>query len=241
VTGAAPTPDFAEFRRLAGLAFDALPPEFREGIDGLEVSPETVPHASLPDVYTLGECRTENFPSEYGGVGDVRSLVVLYFGSFLALSRLDPEWDWEGEIWETVTHEVRHHLESLADDDALEQTDYALDQNFARREGDAFDPFFYRAGTPAGRGCWVVDGDTFLEVTVAGDRRPSPPVLALDAVEYPVRVPAELGDVHFVLLDEAEEGGEVVAVFVRQLPFGERIASLLRPRARAGRETGWSV
>ena len=31
---------------------------------------------------------------------------MLYYGSFLELSRIDAEWDWEGELFETVTHEV---------------------------------------------------------------------------------------------------------------------------------------
>ena len=128
-----PRMDFRTFRSIATEAYEALPPEFRAGIDGLEVSRDTVAHPSLPEVYTLGECLTEEYPSEYGGVGEVRSVVVLYHGSFRALSRLEAGFDWEAEIWETVTHEVRHHLESRAADDALEETDYAEYQNFALR------------------------------------------------------------------------------------------------------------
>ena len=139
--------DFTTFQARANELFAEIPPEFLEGIDGLEVSRSTEPHPSLPDIYTLGECLTEQYPSEFGGAGEVRSIVVLYYGSFLALSRLDEAFDWEGELYETLMHEVRHHLESLATDDELEEIDYAEDQNFHRREGERSTP------RSTGRGC----------------------------------------------------------------------------------------
>lgn len=97
---------FEEFERRAHEVFDGIPPDFREGVDGLAVERRAVPHPDLPDVYTLGECLTENYPTEWGGAGEVRSIVVLYYGSFLRLSRMEEGWDWEEEIWETVTHDT---------------------------------------------------------------------------------------------------------------------------------------
>lgn len=154
--------NFQEFERVAREALDAIPDEFREGIDGLDVRRSTVPHPSYPDVYTLGECLTESYPSEFGGPGDVRSIVVLYYGSFVELSRIDEEWDWEEEIFETVTHEVRHHLESLALDDSLELFDYAQDQNFARRYAGEPDPEEPGRSSEKGhpRGARVEDAET---------------------------------------------------------------------------------
>src|SRR5690606_26556052 len=105
----------------------------------IEVTRQTVLHPTLPDVFTLGECLSEHYPSEFGG-GEIRSRIHLYYGSFLELSRQEEEWDWEEEIFETITHEIRHHLEHLADDDALVEADIADDHNFARREGQPFDP-----------------------------------------------------------------------------------------------------
>ena len=59
----------------------------------------------------------------------------LYYGSFRELARLDEDFDWEAELWETLTHEVRHHRESTAGEDALEDLDWAEDENFRRRAG----------------------------------------------------------------------------------------------------------
>jgi hypothetical protein len=211
--------DFARFEVLAREMFHSIPAQYREGVDALEVDRSTVAHPSLPDVYTLGECKSEAFPTEFGGAGVVLSVVVLYYGSFVALSRIDDEFDWEHEIWETITHEVQHHLEALAADDTLEDFDYAADQNFARREGAKFDPFFFRSGTALGDGIWEVDGDVFLEAQSGAPRSVE---LEWEGKRHAIRDVEPGADVHFVRLgDRAEGPGEVYAV-------------LLRPRGIAG-------
>jgi predicted Zn-dependent protease with MMP-like domain len=224
--------DFHEFERVAREAYAAIPPDFREGVDGLDVTRETVPHPTLPEIFTLGECKSEFFPSEFGGAGEVRSVVVLYYGSFLELSRRDEAWDWEGEIWETITHEIRHHLESLAGEEALEELDYAEDQNFARREREPFEPLFFRDGNPVAEGAWEVDGDLFVEVPVGEEEaRRGEVAVRLPDGERRLPLPSPLGDVHYVRLPPlAEDGGEAFAVLVRRRGWREWLAGVLRPR-----------
>ena len=154
----------ADFRALIERLEREIPPEFRGGVVDVEVSPKTVPHPVHADIYTLGEC----IPVEWSGSGaDLQSRVVLYHGSFQALARLhDPgEFDWRGEAWETLTHELRHHLEWRANHGALEEYDWATEQNFARHEGEPFDSVFYRSGEQLAEGVWKVDDDVFLEFT----------------------------------------------------------------------------
>jgi predicted Zn-dependent protease with MMP-like domain len=225
--------DFRAFERRAQQVFDEIPEEFREGIDGLDVRRSTVPHPSLPEVYTLGECLTDTYPGEFGGPGEVRSTVVLYYGSFLELSRIDEEWDWEEEIFTTVTHEVQHHRESLALEESLEELDYAEDQNFARREGESFDPFFYQRGTPAGESAWEVDGDVFLEAAV-GKREAAAGSVTVrwGSLSYRVPLAERLPDVHFVRLAEREDAtGDIYAVLLRRRGLGEWVAALFGGRA----------
>lgn len=138
-----------------------IPPEFEGGVVGVEVSPKTVPHPVLADIYTLGEC----IPLEWSGSGaDLQSRIILYHGSFQALARVAAgDFDWRAEAWETLTHELRHHLEWRANVTALEAYDWAGEQNFARHEGEAFDPVFYRSGERVSEGVWKVDDDVFLE------------------------------------------------------------------------------
>lgn len=219
--------DFAAFEARAHELFAEIPPEFLEGIDGLEVSRATEAHPSLPDIYTLGECLTEQYPSEFGGAGEVRSIVMLYYGSFLALSRLDDDFDWESELYETLMHEVRHHLESLATEDELEEIDYAEDQNFRRREGERFDPGFYRAGHRRGEREWEVDGDYFLEVPVPRDGSTEVEV-AWGERSMRLARPEPLGDVHFATIDAwSDDEHEVVAVLIARRGWWAQLRALL--------------
>ena len=209
--------NYREFQRVAEEVFDSIPDRFREGVEGLEITRRTVPHPTLPDIYTLGECLTESYPTEFGGAGEVRSVVALYYGSFLALSRLDDEWDWEEEIYETITHEVQHHLESLASDESLEVQDYAEDQNFARREGERFEPLFFRSGHRVDRNVWEIDRDYFIEVSVGARELAAGSVtVEWQGETHAVKLDAAQEKVRFERLREHDDGSEVLAVLVRR-------------------------
>jgi len=118
-----------------------VPAEFSDGIVAIEVSPKALPHPRRGDVYTLGEC----VPLEWSGNGaDLQSRIVLYHGSFAALARLG-DFDWRTEAWETLAHELRHHLEWRAHVSRLEAYDWAAEENFRRHEGQPFDPEIHEA------------------------------------------------------------------------------------------------
>jgi hypothetical protein len=136
-----------------------VPPAYLDGIVAVEVSPKTLPHPVRGDVYTLGEC----IPLEWSGTGaDLQSRVALYYGSFAALAR-HGAFDWREEAWETLVHELRHHLEWRAHADALEAYDWAAEENFKRHEGQAFDPAYYRSGEVVAPDVYKVDDDMFIE------------------------------------------------------------------------------
>lgn len=151
-----------DFRSLVRRLQADIPTEFQGGVVEIAVSPQTIPHPLRSDVYTLGEC----IPLEWSGSGsDLQSRVVLYHGSFQALARHGGgDFDWRAEAWETLTHELRHHLEWRADLSALEAYDWAGEQNFARHDGEPFDPVFYRNGEDLAPGAFKVDDDVFLEI-----------------------------------------------------------------------------
>ena len=152
-----------DFRSLVARLERDIPPAFEGGVVGVEVSLKTIPHPVLDGIYTLGECIPLEW-SDSGGGADLQSRIVLYHGSFQALARLaGGDFDWRAEAWETLTHELRHHLEWRANVAALEAYDWAGEQNFARHEDKAFDAVFYRSGELLAPGVWKVDDDVFLE------------------------------------------------------------------------------
>lgn len=122
--------------------FDDIPRQFRAGVRALRVEREAEPHPEIPGIFTLGECWSEEWPSAYGGEGDVQSDLHLYHGSFRALSQRDPEFDWEAELWETILHELLHHREAAAGTDELGVLDWTEDQNQRRYQGLDWDPSF---------------------------------------------------------------------------------------------------
>lgn len=238
-TGAAAV-KLREFERRAHRVFQRIPEEYREGVDGLTVSPEALPHPTLPDIYTLGMCITEPYPSDWVGPETMRSIVVLYHGSFRELARLDPDFDWEEQIWETLTHELRHHLEYLAGEWGLEGVDYALDETFKRERGVAFDPWYYQRGDEVADGVYRVEQDVYVEQLrpPAADDRAEAIRFQWHGDDFVVPAPEELGDVHFVQIRGVDTGpGILELVLVRRKSWWERVKDLLAGRSLRVRES----
>ena len=200
-----------DFRSLIERLLKEVPSSYLDGVVAVEVSPKTVPHPVRADIYTLGEC----VPLEWSGSGaDLQSNVVLYHGSFTALARLGP-FDWRHEAWETLSHELRHHLEWRANVAALEAYDWAAEQNFARQEGEPFDPVFYRSGEEVAPGVYKVEDDVFVEGEV---EKKEGVTFVWHGARYRVALPRDIKRPVFVSVDGLAEPppGEVVVVVPRK-------------------------
>ena len=155
----------ADFEDMVRRLCEEVPPGFFEGIAEVVVSPRSLPHPDRPEIYTLGECVP--LPVEVGsGVEGIQSQVVLYYGSFAALAGSEGGLDWRREAWETLTHELRHHLEWRAHAPDLEEFDWAVEHNFARQEREPFDPTFFLSGERRAEGVYWVEDDVFLDQIV---------------------------------------------------------------------------
>jgi zinicin-like metallopeptidase len=211
----------AMVRRLA----DEVPADFLQGVAEIAVSPRTVPHPDRAEIYTLGECIP--LPSSDPAAEGIQSRVVLYHGSFAALARLHPGFDWRMEAWETLTHELRHHLEWRARAPELEAFDRAVEQNFARQDGEPFDPLFFLDGEPAGENAWRVEDDVFLDRLVA--EPPSSVKIRWAGRLYRVEPPSGTTLPAFLTLDGVADPPEGELILVLRRKPGLR--DLLRPRA----------
>jgi hypothetical protein len=220
----------SDFETMVRRFADEVPADFLEGVVEVAVSHRTLPHPERTEIYTLGECIP--LPTSDPASERIQSRIVLYHGSFSALARLQPGFDWGAEAWETLTHELRHHLEWRARAPALEAFDRAVEQNFARQDGEAFDPLFYLDGEPAGEGAYRVEDDVFLERLVS--EAPRAVRLQWRGRLYEVAVPPEADLPAFLTLEGVTEApeGELVAVLRRK----PGLRDLLRP-VRATRAT----
>lgn len=151
-----------EFRTKAASMLAEIPPEYQAGVAAVVVEEDLVGYPALPGLLTMGECITEEWPDSLGG-SDTRSKVVLHYGSFRALSEIEPGFDWEDEMWETLLHELLHHREASANEAGLELFDWAVEQDYLRREGRPFDPGYYRVLPRDAEGVTRIESEIYLE------------------------------------------------------------------------------
>jgi len=197
-----------------------VPASFFEGVAEVTVSPRAMPHPTRAEIYTLGECIP--LPaSEGAGLHGVQSRIVLYHGSFAALARLHAGFDWRAEAWETLTHELRHHLEWRARAPDLEALDVAVEHNFARQDGERFDPGFYLDGETLADGVYRVDDDIFLERVVR--QVPASVSFQWHGRSFRVEVPSQATLPAFLTIADIEEppAGDLVLVLRRRPGLGD--------------------
>lgn len=209
------------FRSMVRRMADEIPDKYMDGIVAIEVSPKAVPHPISAGVYTLGEC-----VPVHGDSHETVSRVVLYHGSFQALAAGPSDFDWRAEAWDTLMHELRHHLEWRADTARLEEYDWAAEQNFLRHEGKSFDPLFYHSGEEVARNVYGVDDDVFFERVV----RRVPKEIDVDwhGRSYNVGVPAAPLPLYLVLGGLCPAPSNEVVLVLRRSP---RVWDLLRRSA----------
>jgi len=134
-----------------------------------------------------------------------------------------------GEARETLWHELRHHIEWRADASGLEDFDLAAEQNFARVEGEPFDPLFYLDGDSPVADVYQVDDDWFYDLVARG--RVDEVTFVWHGRRYGARVPAGVVPPCYLLVhgvDEPPEGDLVLSL--RRKP---RLFDLFRERALA--------
>jgi len=114
---------YGAFVELAYRLWEEIPASFKQGLHGMHVLERIKSDPNEPGLLRLGEYLDPGYPSVLGGFEGIGRHIVLYYGTFAAVARANPHFDWEGEIWETLVHELRHHMESLAWSDDLVQED----------------------------------------------------------------------------------------------------------------------
>lgn len=105
------------FRAMVARALDRIPEPLLRELDAGVIVLEEARHnpSDPPDVHILGE---------YIDDVAIGRHVVLYYGSFRAILGDAPAEEVQEEITRTLAHELRHHVESLAGVDWLDEEDW---------------------------------------------------------------------------------------------------------------------
>lgn len=128
---------YQQFTEAIAEMTEEIPPEFLTGLQGVHALEQEHPEEEYEEVWRLGEYLDPGAEDFLGAGEGLGRHIALYYGSFRRIAELDPEFDWEEEIWETLTHELRHHVESLAGDDSLIEEDLRKGAAFPRRNDDS--------------------------------------------------------------------------------------------------------
>ncbi len=214
------------FERRALAIWEAIPASFRDGVTAFVVDPGTYRKEEFEEGWVYGYCEEDAAVAALPGA-PVCSRITIFYGSFVNIAADTPDFDWEGELEETIRHELQHHLEWRAGIEDLEVEDWLQDENERRLQGSDFTPFFQRKGASFGDGAWLADHTLFVEVRVpraawaglAGGRqhRWKDLTLTIDPVDAellehsPLYAPAEVSG----LEDVVWPWDEVVVVLVR--------------------------
>lgn len=99
--------DFESFRNLAHEMVELLPPELFRGLSGgVRVMPGAV---TEDDAFLMGEYVED----------DLGRSILIHYGSFVEVLEGEPLETWKDELYKTLVHELRHHVEALAGVDDL--------------------------------------------------------------------------------------------------------------------------
>jgi hypothetical protein len=124
---------YREFRDMIAEMVADVPPEFLRDLQGVHVLEEAKPEEDYVDVWRLGEYLDPGGEAFLGSGEGLGRHVAIYWGSFREVAAGDPDFDWEAEAWETLTHELGHHVESLAGEGDLIALDEFDARDFERR------------------------------------------------------------------------------------------------------------
>lgn len=157
--------NLATFEAHVQRVWERIPEPLKHDVVALVVEPDVHFDPEFPTTLRLGECMIDpaiaNVPE-----APIRSLLFIYYGSFVAAAEREGIFDWEGEIEETVHHELRHHLDWREGHDSLGFEDDLERENLLRLEGQPFVRSFYRACSRIAPGVTRLEREIFVELVI---------------------------------------------------------------------------
>ena len=126
---------FAEFEDTVQQHLAIIPERYLEGLQGVHVFEHAKRDPVEHHLVRLGEYLDPGPDQFLDSRIHIGRHVSLFYGSFLQIAGRG--FDWEMQIWETLTHEIQHHMESKAGDRTLIEWDIEQMRRFKKQKGTA--------------------------------------------------------------------------------------------------------
>lgn len=114
---------FPEFQNRLQEMLELIPEKFLTKLQGVHCFLEIKNSPEQRGLVRMGEYLDPGFEPFMAGGVHIGRHINIYYGSFVAVAQHNPHFDWEAQLWETLTHELQHHLESQANDQSLIEWD----------------------------------------------------------------------------------------------------------------------
>ena len=123
---------FAEFEDTVQQHLSLIPEQYLEGLQGVHVFEHVKRDPEEQHLVRLGEYLDPGMDQFLDSRVHIGRHVALYYGSFVQVAGRG--FDWPAQIWETLTHEIQHHVESKAGDRTLIEWDIEQMRRFKRQK-----------------------------------------------------------------------------------------------------------
>ena len=126
---------FTEFENTVQQHLAIIPEQYLEGLQGVHVFEHVKRDPTEHHLVRLGEYLDPGPDQFLDSRIHIGRHVSLFYGSFLQIA--GHGFDWETQIWETLTHELQHHVESKAGDRTLIEWDMEQMRRFKKQKNEA--------------------------------------------------------------------------------------------------------
>lgn len=123
---------FAEFEDTVQQHLSIIPEQYLEGLQGVHVFEHVKRDPTEHHLVRLGEYLDPGPDQFLDSRIHIGRHVALFYGSFLEIA--GHGFNWEAQIWETLTHEIQHHVESKAGDRTLIEWDIEQMRRFKKQK-----------------------------------------------------------------------------------------------------------
>lgn len=115
--------DYNQFEDRLREMIELIPEHYFKNLQGVHCFAHNKPDPHNRGLIRMGEYLDPGFEGFMDSRIHIGRHINIYYGSFVAVAQHNSHFNWDEQLWEVLTHELQHHLESQANDQTLIEWD----------------------------------------------------------------------------------------------------------------------